>query len=362
MADNENSTDADDAAAQWEASLAAEANAGSGGDAKDGAPARVLNQDEIDLLLGFDSKQAAAGAVSGIHAILDKALMAYEKLPMIEVVYDRMVRALSSSLRNFTSDNVEVSIDSMTSLRFEDYLNSVPLPALLAVFRAIEWENFGIVTVDSSLIYSMVDVLFGGRRYTRPIRIEGRPYTTIEQDIVKRMVETVLFDMGNAFEPLTPVTFQFERLESNPRFATIARPANAALLVRLRVDMDDRGGIIEILIPHATLEPIRDVLLQLFMGEKFGHDSVWEQHLGREVRHTTVDISAILDEKIVSLGDIVNFKVGSTVLLNCAPDDPIIVKCGEVPVSSGRIGRLGDNIAISLNEPIKARPKDPGES
>ena len=362
----------DDGAAEWAAMLEAEENATqraaapaatASAPAKAAAPAeeaaaRVLNQDEIDVLLGFDSKQDKGAGLSGIHAILDKALMAYEKLPMLEVVFDRLVRSLSSSLRNFTSDNVDVSIDSMTSLRFDDYLNSIPLPALIVVFRAIEWENFGLITVDSSQIYSTVDVLLGGRRSTRPIRIEGRPYTTIEQDIVKRMVDIVLSDMGAAFDPLSPVTFQFDRLENNPRFATITRPSNAALLVRLRVDMDDRGGIIEILLPHPTLEPIRDLLLQMFMGEKFGQDSVWEKHLGKEVRHTNVDIEVILDEKTVSLGDIMNFKVGSTVLLNVAPDDQVTLKCGGVPVSTGKIGRVGDHIAVSLNDPIKRKMKE----
>jgi flagellar motor switch protein FliM len=38
------------------------------------------------------------------------------------------------------------------------------------------------------------------------------------------------------------VTFRFERLEVNPRFATISRLSNAAVLARLRIDMEDRGG------------------------------------------------------------------------------------------------------------------------
>ena len=36
------------------------------------------------------------------------------------------------------------------------------LPAMLAVFKAEEWDNFGLMTVDSSMIYSIVDVLLGG--------------------------------------------------------------------------------------------------------------------------------------------------------------------------------------------------------
>src|SRR5205807_4864361 len=101
---------------------------------------------------------------------------------------------MTTSLRNFTSDNVEVSLDRITSVRFGDYLNSIPLPAMLVVFRAEEWDNFGLCTVDSNLIYSIIDVLLGGRRGQTAIRIEGRPYTTIELGLIKRMVEVVLGD------------------------------------------------------------------------------------------------------------------------------------------------------------------------
>ena len=37
--------------------------------------------------------------------------------------------------------------------------------------------------------------------------------------------------------------------------------------------MEDRGGRLELLLPYATLEPVRELLLQMFMGEKFGRDS-----------------------------------------------------------------------------------------
>ena len=169
-------------------------------------------------------------------------MVSYERLPMLEIVFDRLVRLMTTSLRNFTSDNVEVSLDRITSVRFGDYLNSIPLPAILAVFKAEEWDNFGLATVNSSLIYSIIDVLLGGRRGQSTIRVEGRPYTTIETNLVKRMIEVVLADAELAFKPLSPVKFNIDRLETNPRFAAISRPANAAILVRLRIDMEDRGG------------------------------------------------------------------------------------------------------------------------
>ncbi len=346
----------DDLAAEWEAMVDGDGDDGGGAAAASASPretTRVLNQDEIDSLLGFDDDAEETSDRSGIQAILNSALVSSERLPMLEVVFDRLVRMMSTSLRNFTSDNVEVSLDNFASMRFGDYLNSIPLPAMLGVFKAEEWDNFGLITVDSSLVYSTVDVLLGGRRGTAAaMRIEGRPYTTIERNLVERMVHVVLADLSAAFDPLSPVTFRFERLETNPRFATISRPSNAAIVAKLRIDMEDRGGRLELLIPYATLEPVRELLLQMFMGEKFGRDSIWETHLAEELWKTDIDLTAVLDSQLMSLGQVFDLKVGSQLALNATFDSTIEVRCGDIPMFSGKMGRKGDSIAVRIGDRI----------
>lgn len=313
---------------------------------------RILNQDEIDSLLGFGLGEEETAGGGGVRAIINSALVSYERLPMLEIVFDRLVRLMTTSLRNFTSDNVEVSLDQITSVRFGDYLNSIPLPAIIAVFRAEQLDNFGLVTVDSNLIYSIVDVLLGGRRGGVSTRVEGRPYTTIERMLVTRMIEVVLADARQAFAPLTEVEFKLDRIETNPRFAAIARPPNAAIIVRLRIDMEDRGGKLELLLPYATLEPIRKMLLQQFMGEKFGRDNIWEGHLASELWATQVEVRAVLDEMSRPLGDVLNLKVGDTLLLDSAPESPITLKCGDVSLSKGDVGRMGHSLAVRLDRAI----------
>jgi len=318
---------------------------------------RILNQEEIDSLLGFDLSGEGDGDRTGIRAIINSALVSYERLPMLEIVFDRLVRLMTTSLRNFTSDNVEVSLDNISSIRFGDYLNSIPLPAILAVFRAEELDNFGMLTVDSNLIYSIVDVLLGGRRGTAAMRIEGRPYTTIERVLVEKMVEVVLADAKAAFEPLTPVSFTLDRLETNPRFAAIARPANAAILVKLRIDMEDRGGRIELLLPYATLEPIRKMLLQQFMGEKFGRDNIWEGHLATELWTTQTEVRAVLDEQQMGLKKVLELKVGDTLMLNAGPESLIELRAGPISLTRGRMGRRNQHIAVRCEAPLTPQAK-----
>ena len=339
---------AEEAAAQWAAM------AGEGGvQSNKGGAERILNQDEIDTMLGFSLTDVSLNDNSGIRAIINSAMVSYERLPMLEIIFDRLVRLLTTSLRNFTSDNVEVSLDRITSVRFGDYLNSIPLPAILAVFKAEEWDNFGLVAVNSSLIYSIIDVLLGGRRGQNTVRVEGRPYTTIETNLVKRMIELVMADAELAFEPLSPVKFTIDRLETNPRFAAITRPANAAILVRLRIDMEDRGGSVELLLPYATIEPIRATLLQMFMGEKFGRDPIWEDHLATEIGQAQISVAAVLYEERLPLRKMMNLSVGDTIPLELKPDALVTVRCGDITLTEGRMGKVGDRIAVRIAKPLR---------
>lgn len=353
----------DNLANEWGAALAEQGNEGGGGDmmaaewatmldsqtnfddAESGID-RLLSQDEIDSMLGFSVGEMGAGGRAGIRAIVDSGTVSYERLPMLEIIFERMVRHLSTSLRNFFNDNVEVTLDAIRSVRFGDYVNSIPLPAMIAVFKAEEWDNFGLVTVESTLTYAVLDTMLGGRRGGPQIRHDGRPFTTIEMNLLKRMVGVVLTDAETAFRPLSAVTFKVDRIETNPRFAMISRPANAAIRVDLRLDMEGRGGALQVLMPYATIEPVRDLLLESFMGEKIGRDPIWENHLATEIYQAKVPVEAVLHQEMMPLSRIMSLDIGDTLIFDAKPDRFVTLRCGDFGVTEGRVGRVDDKIAV----------------
>ncbi len=313
------------------------------------AESKVLSQEEIDALLGYGSDANDLGVQkSGVQAILNSNMVFYERLPMLEIVFDRLIRQMATSLRNYTQDNVEVSLEAIESMRFGEYMDSLTLPTLINVFKAEEWDNYGLMSLDSSLIYSLVDVLLGGRRGTVAMRVEGRPYTTIELNIIKEIIQLILSDLSAAFDPVTSVGFTFDRLETNPRFAQITRDSNAVIVAHLRIDMESRGGKIDLMLPYTTLEPVRELLLQMFMGERFGRDTVWENHLMSKLWDTDVEVKAILKETKALLSDVSKWEKGSFFPLDIAPNEDVKVYCGDVPLFEGNMGRRDKHIVIRV--------------
>jgi flagellar motor switch protein FliM len=319
----------------------------------EGGTDRLMSQEEIDVLLGFTGGDELKGGRGGIQAIVESGSVSYERLPMLEIIFERMVRLLTTSLRNLFTDNVEVSLESIRSVRFGDYINSISLPAMLAVFKAEEWDNYGLVTIESALTYSVLDTMLGGRRGQPAAWVDGRPFTSIEINLLKRVVGVVLNDAEAAFAPLSPATFTVERIESNPRFVSISRPANAAIRVELHFDMEGRGGALHILLPYATIEPIRDLLLESFMGEKLGRDPTWEGHLATEVWQSEVAVTCVLHEAKLPLRRVMQLQIGDTLMFDARPDSAVVLRCGDFVLTEGRIGRVDDRIAVQVVSPLR---------
>lgn len=334
-------TQADDNARKLEEEMAAAM-------AEAGGVEGTLSQDEIDNLLGFGEIKEVP--TTGIRALIERSRDNYEKFPMLEVIFDRFARGVSTSLRSFTGENAEITIENITSIRFEDYLNSVPLPTLMGIFQAVEWENLGLMTIDSSLTYTLIDILLGGGSSQKGFRIDGRAFTAIEQDIIKNFSRLIFEDMTNAFTPITSVAFKFDRLETNPRFASITRHSNPVALISARIEFEGVGGKIDIVFPYSTLEPVKDLLMQMFAGESFGSDISWENYLSSELKSTFVQLQATLAPKNITIKDLSELKVGSTLVMNNKPHDEMPVTCNGVRLFSGRLGSVGDKVAICTTD------------
>lgn len=296
----------------------------------------------------MDNQQA-----SGLRSLIDSRVINHERLPMLEVVCERMVRTFSTSMRNLISDGIEVTLQDMQSVRFDSYMSALLDPTMIAVFKVPAWRDYGLVIVDQDLIYAIVDALLGGRRGSTADRINGRKFTAIETNLVSKMVELMLNDLSAAFQPIAPVSMEMERVETSPRFAAIAGPTNICTTAKFNIDMDGRGGAFTILLPSALLEPIRGKLTQRFMGEKLGGDTTWQDHMESEIRQTELEMSAILGEIELGLGSVRNLQVGQTLTLDTSPDTPIDVQCGGVSLGRAHMGRERHHIAISMIDGIE---------
>jgi len=338
-------------AAAAKASLPDRGPAAVAGAAGDHESAVIFQQREIERLLSEDASSSDLG--EGMKAILSPALVSYERLPMLDMVFERLADRLAPALRHFTGAAVEVRLEKIASARFAGHLSSLPLSAMLAVVKAKQWHSQILVSLERGLVYAALDALLGGGQAGGRVPAEGRNYTAIEQNLMRRLLQLTLTELSGAFAPLGTVGFHCQRIENNPRFAAIARDVHATVVVSLKVALGGRGGRMALAIPYAALEPIRSALLQSHLNENDGPDSLWESQLSAALNRTEVTLQAVLAAEETTLGEVLRWTEGSRLLLAAGPETPVALRCGETAVFEGRLQRQPGKVAVEITEKAK---------
>jgi len=292
--------------------------------------------------------------LKGIDLLLNNKNAKYERLPMLEVVFDRLTRYMTKSLRSLTYENVEISPAKIDSMRFGNVFIDTTQPSVIVVIKAEEWGGMMLMRIDSHLVQYFIDVLLGGHRIgmrKEQISAEKR-FSNLEFKIIERIVEVIFADLTTAFDPITYVNFTFERIETNFKFASITRESSSIIKISMNMDINGVGGSLDFAIPYSTIEPVREILLQMFFGEKLGKDNIWEMHLVTELLETYTEIEAVLHDFTLPLGNVLNWKVGDTIELNLAEDPDVEIRAGGIGLFTGKIGRIINKISVQVHDSI----------
>lgn len=285
----------------------------------------------------------------GINAVLDQALQSYEKLPMLQIIFNKLVRSLSVALRHFITDDVEVEIASFSSQRFAHFGKCLNPNSAISVVKMLEWERFGLVTCNQSMVMTLIESLLGGKKKPQPYSY-NRAYTPIEQSIIKQTTNLILGELTKAFQQICNAKFVFDRLESNANVMRLYRPAEAVISLQLKVTISGSAEELIVMLPYSTLEPIKHKLQQILIGEKLSYDKDWQSDL----QHCTRNIDLPLEVKITDTSkkwlDIVNLQVGNTIALNHEEHQAIDITCEKLLLFRGQLGKIRNKVAINISE------------
>jgi flagellar motor switch protein FliM len=128
--------------------------------------------------------------------------------------------------------------------------------------------------------------------------------------------------------------------------------SNVAVVAEFSVGIRSQTGIMSVLLPYTTIEPVREKLQQKFMGEQLNLQSVWDVHMQREVAAMDLEIKAVLGEQIMTVNEVQNLKPGDVISLGVVPNTPVRIQCGDIVVSNGYFGPHEGRMAISINKPL----------
>ncbi|MBL7545736.1 MAG: flagellar motor switch protein FliM [Bdellovibrionaceae bacterium] len=329
---------------------------------------QVLSQNEVDALLAavsdgdVGSPEAAKESTGSVKTADDKKVVSYDltsqdriirgRLPQLEVIYEKFMRAfrvsLSSSLRKIAS----ISLTSTEFLKFGEFINTLPMPTCMSVLRFNNLRGSALMVIESKLAYALVDSFFGGadRPYTK---IDGKDFTPIELSIVRKVVELAIHDLENAWASVEKIGCSFVRTEVNPQFVGIVPPTDVVIASTFDVELENATGTISMVIPYATIEPIKQKLSTGFQVESDQTDKkLWTAIIKEQLMDTELEVRVNLGETSILLEDLMGLKVGDVIPLTQDATGELDINVENVKKFKGYYGNHHGTTAVQVTRPI----------
>lgn len=318
----------------------------------------LLSQAEIDALLSGVSDDTIETEVT-IEEIYNRGgVREYDfasqerivrgRMPTLEMVNERFARFIRTSLFNFLRRSAEIFISGIQVQKFSEYIHGLLVPNNLTIVRFNPLRGKALIVIEPRLIFTVVDNFFGGsgQFYNQA---EGREFTPTEMRVVRIMIDMIFKDLKEAWKPVMDIDFEYLSSEINPRFANIIGPGEIVVISTLHIELEGGGGDVNIVMPYAMLEPIRE-LLDVISSDSGEVDSGWQDSLRDEVMRANVSVNSLLVEKDMSIRDVLLLKKGDVIPIEMP--DTVILRAEAIPVFNGKVGTSDGNYAIQIIDKI----------
>ncbi|MDT0633376.1 flagellar motor switch protein FliM [Spectribacter hydrogenoxidans] len=320
----------------------------------------ILSQDEIDALLhGVDSGAVDTDPVPSRPGEVQQFDLATQdrivrgRLPTLEMINERFARAFRISLFNMLRRSPELNVVGVENQKYAEYLQTLYVPSNLNMVRVRPLRGTALIVFEPRLVFTLVDNFFGGDgRYQT--KIEGREFTPTEMRVVRLLLDKAFTDLIEAWAPVMDIEFEHVQSEMNPHLATIVSPSEVVVVSRFHVELEGGGGQVHVTLPYAMLEPIRELLDAGIQSDRKERDEGWAAALREQIKDAEVDVSSVLLQKRMKLGELVRLKAGDILPIDLPPE--VALQVEGIPTFRCQFGNSRGNNALQIKGVIRRDP------
>lgn len=317
----------------------------------------LLSQDEIDALLkgvqdgDIDTDTAKEKLLSGIRTydFTTQERIVRGRMPGLEISNERFARFFRNSLTSILMRHVDTNVQGSEIIKFGEFMRTIPFPSNINIFKINPLKGYAILLLEAPVVFAFVEFLFGSSS-AKFVKSEGRAFTSIEQRIIKNVVNAALKDFASAWSGISEIEPELVGSEMNPQLVTIVTPSEIVIKITIQLEIEEFDGKIYFCIPYSMIEPVREKLYSSIQSDKFELDRRWSEKIKESLMGSDIEIVAELGRVKLSLEALLNLEVGSVITLNNSVKDDILIKVERRPVYTGMPGHSRGNQAVKITK------------
>lgn len=324
--------------------------------------ADILSQEEIDALLDVveDEGDDVLQQSDESHLLPQRQVTLYdfkrpnrvskEQLRAFRGVHDKMARSLASQISSIMRSIVEIQLHSVDQMTYGEFLMSLPNPTSFNVFSMKPLEGSGIIEINPSIAFPMLDRLLGGKG--EPFDA-NREFSDIELSLFETILRVMMSTLKDAWGPVMEVYPAVESKESSPNVVQIVAQNEIVVMVVMEIIIGHSSGMMNICYPVISLEPVlpklasRDLMLNETSSKKSRNTELQVLLGGAQV-----SVEANLGDSELTMRDILDLKVDDVIRLSSPADDIVTVRIDGKERFKGEIGLRRFRKSIQITEVI----------
>ena len=318
---------------------------------------KILSQEEIDALLTTVSKggstESPIGERRAVHLYDFKhpERISKEQIRTLRTIHDNFARLFATNLSTSLRTLVDVNLLSIDQVTFSEYTMSLSVPSALYTLRLKALEGKGILEIAPQFLLYVVDRMLGGFGDTNS---EAREITIIEQNVVSKMMQTIISLLNEVWSQVHPLDAGLEGFESDPQFIQIARASESLAIIFFEIRVRGTAYTMNFGIPYFVLEPILNKLsAQSIIALAGRRDKDTAPTSVRErVMATKLPLRVLLTETVMSVRDFIDLQPDDLVQLDHRTSQPLPIIIGEKLKFLGSGGQVGRHRAVRVIRPI----------
>lgn len=318
---------------------------------------QILTQEEIDALLSamergdVDLDQEARKNVEvAPYNLTSQNIMLRDQFSALEEVYDKFARMLRDTLSSTLQRSMAVEFVSSEMIKYQEFITAFSSPTSCNVFRMEPLVGNALLCIESNLVYSLIDCMFGGDG--KPAT-QVREFTQIEQRMIKKFALDILAAFEHSWSGIYPVEIGLVKTETKPAFVQMVPPGDAMMIVVFSMKGQEFSGNFHMAIPYLMLEPIKEKLSPKYLREK-DMGKTWGPQLKELLKDTHVTLIAELGRTQQTVRELINLQVKDVIRLKAGPEDLISISVDQVPKYRGYPGVIKGNRAVEIAKLINS--------
>lgn len=317
----------------------------------------LLSQDEIDALLkgvqdgDIDTDTAREKLLAGIRSydFTTQERIVRGRMPGLEISNERFARFYRNSLTSLLMRHVDTNVQGSEIIKFGEFMRTIPFPSNINIFKINPLKGYAILLIEAPVVFAFVEFFFGSSS-AKFVKSEGRAFTSIEQRIIKNVVNAALKDFASAWSGIAEIEPELVGSEMNPQLVTIVTPSEIVIKITIQLEIDEFDGKIYFCIPYSMIEPVREKLYSSIQSDKFELDRRWSEKIKESLMGSDIEIVAELGRTKLSLESLLNLEIGSVIPLSNSIKDDILIKVEKNPVYTGMPGYSRGNQAVKITK------------